>query len=98
MPSTPPRRMPGPPYAALGVEHGALRHPVGGVVGPAEQPPRQLGAAEEQRRVVLPGRPDAAVDVDHRPRGEVQRAAGGAARGAGSEGELLRPTARAQPA
>jgi hypothetical protein len=31
---------------------------------PAEQPPRQLRAAEEQRRVVLPRRADAAVHGD----------------------------------
>ena len=47
---------------------------VGRRAGAAEQPPRELRAAEVQRRVVLPGGPDPAVDGDHRPRGFVEGA------------------------
>ena len=58
--------------------------------GAAEQPPRELRAAEVQRRVVLPGGADAAVDGDHRARGLVERPAGDRARGVGGERELRR--------
>ena len=60
------------------------------VVRAAEQPPRQLRPAEEQRRVVLPGRADATVDVDHRAGGVVERVAGLGPSGARRERELLR--------
>ena len=50
-------------------------HAVGRVAVAAEQPPRELRAAEEQRRVVLPRRPDAAVHADQLARRVVERLA-----------------------
>ena len=70
---------------------------VGGVGRPAEQPPRQLRAAEVQRRVVLPRRADPAVHGDHRARRLVERAAGDRARRARRERELLRPRGAPSP-
>ena len=61
--------------AGAGRDERALGHPVGGVVGAAQQPARELRPAEEQRGVVLPGGADPAVDVDHRARREVERLA-----------------------
>ena len=52
---------------------------IGRIGRAAEQPPRQLRTAEEQRRVVLPRRADPAVDVDHQPPREVEGVARGLA-------------------
>src|SRR5262249_51122658 len=49
----------------------------------------ELRAAVVPRRVVLPRRADAAMDGDHLARGEIERVAGGRARGARRERELL---------
>ena len=81
-------RMPAQSHApAVAIARSATRSVASCV--PAEQPARELRATEEQRRVVLPGGADAAVDVDHRPGGEVQRRPGGRAGGAGGQRELL---------
>ena len=61
-------------YAASAAASSSPGDAVGRVAGAAEQPPRELRAAEVQRRVVLPGRADAAVHGDHRARGVVERA------------------------
>ena len=74
----------------VGLRDQLARDAVGSPAGAAEQAPGQLGAPEVQRRVVLPGRADAAVHRDHRARGVVERAPGHRARGPGRERELLR--------
>src|SRR6478752_5066565 len=63
-------------------------HAVGRAAASADQPPRELRAAEVERGVVFPGGADAAVHGDVLARGEVERAAGGHARGARREREL----------
>ena len=82
--------------AALAAAQQLAGHPVGGVGRARQQPPRELRAAEVQRRVVLPRRADAAVDGDLRARRVVERLARRRARNAdaasgNSSGLVLRP-------
>ena len=65
-------------------------HPVGGVGRARQQPPRELRAAEVQRRVVLPRRADPAVDGDLRARRVVERLARHEAERGRGERELVR--------
>ena len=76
-----------------------LGHPIGRVVGAAQQPPRELRPAEEQRRVVLPGGADAAVHVDHRARARSRAPRPAAERAAlAASGNSSGLDSRAQPA
>ena len=57
----------GPPAGLGRVGQRLLRHPIGGVVRPTQEPPRELGPAPVQVCVVLPGRADPPVDRDAGP-------------------------------
>ena len=60
----------GPPAAAANSSSATRAE---APAGAAQQPPRELRAAEVERRVVLPGGADAAVHGDLRARGVVER-------------------------
>ena len=64
----------------------------------SREAPRQLSAAEVQRRVVLPRSADPTVHRDHRARSVVERTAGDRPGGACRERELAGAPWRDQPA
>ena len=76
---------------ASGRREQLRRDAVGRVARPAEQPPAQLRAAEEQRGVVLPRRADPAVGDDVLAGGEVERASRRPSAPRSRRGELLGP-------
>ena len=59
-------------HPAIAPTERPLGHLIDGVPGAAEQAPRELRAAVEERRIVLPGRADPAVDIDHGPAGDIE--------------------------